>query len=297
MTDHAIDIPIDDLVEPRIILRLVDKNSVEYLELKDSIARHGFLNSICVRPGPTGKYEIVEGMYRYNCGKDLGLPIIPGIVKHGLTDEDVLALQIQANAIRPHTKPIEFARQLKKLMEHNSGITMAGLSRLAGKNSKWLADMLGLLHLKADEQKAVDRGEIPLGNAYMLAKMPSNARKQFIDQAKTLTNAQFKPIAAAFIKTFREASRQGKLEALFTAEFKPVAYLRSLKEVQQEYNGRDQGALVLAANNCQSPVEAWYLALQWAMSLDPPSVEEQRQNAMKREHQRLTPETNDDVAD
>ena len=37
-------------------------------------------------------------------------------MKHDLTDEDVLAIQIQANALRPETTPVEYARQIRKIM-------------------------------------------------------------------------------------------------------------------------------------------------------------------------------------
>jgi ParB/RepB/Spo0J family partition protein len=290
MQDEARNIPLTDLVEPRIVLRLVDRDSVEYLELRDSLADKGFLNSICVRPyTPLGadKYEIVDGLYRYNCAKDLQRSTVPCIIKHGLTDDDVIALQIQANAVRPETTPTEYARQLKKIMSHRPGITEPELANLIHKNPRWVKDMLGLLRLQLPLQRAVDRGEIVLGNAYYLAKIPRAYRKEFEEQAKLLPVKEFTALAAAFIKRYSEAVRQGKLEALYTADFTPVAYLRGLKEVQAEYERREQAALHLTAAKCESPLEAWYLAMQWMMHLDPASVEQQRQAAMNREHQSL----------
>jgi ParB/RepB/Spo0J family partition protein len=271
---------------------------VEYMELRDSLADRGFLNSICVRPAPhaPGKYEIVDGLYRFNCGIDLRLATVPCIVKHGLTDDDVLALQIQANAIRPETTPTEFARQLKKIMSHRPGITSAQLAVLVHKSPRWVKDTLGLLRLSPRLQKAVDRGEIVLGNAYYLAKIPMQYRQEFEEQAKLLAIKEFTALASAFIKRYMEAVRQGKLEVLFTSEFKPVAYLRGLKEILAEYEKRDEGALRLAAASCVSPVEAWYLALQWALHLDSESVEQQRQAALQREHQPFErPEVDDEM--
>ena len=54
------------IVEPWVVLRLVNRESVEYLELRDSMADKGSLNSICVRPSPRqpGKFEVVDGLYR-----------------------------------------------------------------------------------------------------------------------------------------------------------------------------------------------------------------------------------------
>ena len=81
MRDKAADIPIDYIVEPRTVLRLVDRDSVEYLELRDSIEAEGFWNSIAVRPAKDeGKYEIIDGLYRHTCARELGLTSIPCII-------------------------------------------------------------------------------------------------------------------------------------------------------------------------------------------------------------------------
>lgn len=301
MQDESRDIPLDRLVEPRLVLRLVDRDSVEYMELRDSLAARGFLNSICVRPATrpdaVGKYEVVDGLYRYNCARDLSLPSMPCIIKHDLSDDDVLALQIQANAIRPETTPTDFARQLQKIMAHRPGLTMCALADIVHKNPQWVKNTLGLLTLPSAVQRAVDRGEIVLGNAYMLAKIPASYRNEFVEQAQTLPAKEFKALTAAFIKKYSEAVRKGKLEVLFTREFQPVAYVRSLKELQHEHLHREQAALWLTKAKCQSPVEAWYLALQWVLHLDEASVEQQRHAAQLREHREFTTSTETDDDD
>ena len=103
--DEFREIPLDQIVEPWVVLRVVNRESVEYLELRDSLAHQGFLNSICVRPSlrQPGNYEVVDGLYRRAACCELRRPTMPCIVKHNLTDEDVLAIQIQANALRPET--------------------------------------------------------------------------------------------------------------------------------------------------------------------------------------------------
>ncbi len=60
-------IPLDEIVEPWVVLRPVNRASLEYLELRDSLAAVGFINSICVRPSTRkpGKVEVVDGLYRY----------------------------------------------------------------------------------------------------------------------------------------------------------------------------------------------------------------------------------------
>ena len=54
-------IPLDQIIEPWVVLRVVNRESVEYLELRDSIGRQGLLNSICVRPSPRRPGKIRGG--------------------------------------------------------------------------------------------------------------------------------------------------------------------------------------------------------------------------------------------
>jgi len=302
--DDIRDIPTSEIVEPRLALRPVDRHSVEYLELRDSVAKNGFLNSICVRPAPhaPGKYEPVDGNYRYHIARQLHRSSIPCIVKQGLTDADVLAMQIQANACRPETTPIEYARQLKRIMalrgfDKASHGALADLCEIVKKGPKWVKDMLGLLTLSEEQQKAVDRSEIPLTSAYLLAKIPDRFRRQFVDQARTLPATEFRIIAAAFIKQYREAVRQGKLEAMFGDDFQVVAYVRKLRELEDELRNKRCGALRIAASGCQTPLDGFYAALEWALHLDRDSVEQQRQAALNRMRKRFEEEVNDETLD
>jgi hypothetical protein len=67
-------VPLADIIEPRTLLRLVDKNTIEYLEMRDSVQRFGFTSSISVRPAKrAGKYEFIDGLHRYCIAKDLSL--------------------------------------------------------------------------------------------------------------------------------------------------------------------------------------------------------------------------------
>ena len=211
---------------------------------------------------------------------------MPCIVKHNLTDEDVLALQIQANALRPETTVIEYARQIRRIMDaitarQGTDATLADVSNLIHKSPEWIRQQLDLLSLRADIQKAVERGEIPLGSAYMLAKLPRVQQAQFVDLAKTAPAREFVPVAARLVKQIQEAARQGKLHD-FCKDFEPVPYLRPLKEVLAEYREHRLGGLAVVKAGSKTPVDGWYLALEWALNLDEESIREQREKVLAR---------------
>ena len=270
-------IPLDKLTDPWILLRPVLRDSTDFLELKTSMDEIGLLNSIAVRPSERkpGFWEIIDGMWRTTAAHDLDLESLPCIIKHGVTDDEVLALQIQANAIRPETKPVEFAKQLKRIQKMRDGITLRQLSSMVNKNTSWVKQQLGLLRLPTEIQKAIDRGEISLGNAYMLVRIPPKLRSEYIDHAKIMNASAFKALAAAVIKHFKEAVRQGKLDTFFTEDFKAQPYLMALKEIQAEIETKTEAALIIAAECCKTPLDGWVAALLWATHTDKGGQEQQ----------------------
>ena len=281
----------DQLVDPPVILRLVNRGSVAYMELRDSIADRGILNPILVRPSSRfpGKYDVADGLYRVNGARDSGRSPVPALVKD-LTDNDLLAIQIQANALRPETTPMDYARQIKRIIDTRPGIKEYELVAIVHKGPKWISDVLRLFNLRKDFQVAVDRGEMPLGSAYELARIPYKFQAQFFDLARTIPVTEFRATAQAFLKQFQEGVRQGKLDAFFNTDFKPEPYLRPLKEIQPEYEKPNCSALILTAENCKTPLDAWRAALAWVMHLDRKSIENQRQAVFDRQR-REVPDT------
>lgn len=271
--DETLSIPIDKIREPKHVLRLVNRNSVEFLELRDSIRERGLINSICVRPAKAaGQYEVVDGFYRFTCCQELGLREIPCIVKYNVTDQDVLALQLQANAIRPETKPIEFAKQIKKMMSLRPEISFVELAALLRKNPKWIRERLNLLELEKSIQLMVDRGEMPVQSAMMVAKIPKSLRNNYVDAARTLPANEFKLLAGGVIKQYAETIKQGRMDAFYHIEVKPQPNLRQLSHILTEIDRREAGPLILASEKCQSPVDAFYAGLRWAVHMDRQSV-------------------------
>ena len=102
-----------------MVLRLVNRGSLAHAELRDSIADWGVLTTVLVRPSTRfpGKYDVAYGLYRTSCrprGRAVGA--LPG---EGFDHDDLLAIQIQANALRPETTPMCYARQIKRIIEVN----------------------------------------------------------------------------------------------------------------------------------------------------------------------------------
>ena len=288
-------IPLADIIEPKSVLRLVDRNAIEYLELRDSVREFGFTDSISVRPSNElpEKFEIIEGLHRVCVAQDLALPAIPCIIKHGVEDDDVLILQIQAQAQGVEVRPVEYARQIKAILTRKPEMTELELSFRLKKSPTWVNWLLGLLRLPPDIQKSVNRGEMPIRSGYMLSRMPRVLQRQYFEQAKTLSASQFQRLAAGVIKDFKDAVRLGAMEQFYVREFTPQSYLRHLKEILAEVTHHHAGPSLIASLGCKTALDGFYAALQWVVHLDPESIEEQRATAQARQRTQFQEDIDD----
>jgi len=291
MQDEFRLIPIADLVDPPFVLRPVNRRGAEYVEVRDSLASRGFLNSICVRPSKRhdGKMEIVDGRWRTAAAHETRIDMIPCIVKFGLTDKDVMAMQVTANAARPVTKPSEYARQIRRLLKSQHGMTQAELCQILNKNPAWVRRMIGLASLSRYEvyRKAIDRGEMSLEAAYFLSKLPEDQWGEYTTEATVLPLREFKALIMVMVRQRRVSVNEGTLRLALIPELQPVPYARSLTELQGEREMRQVGPLAVVAMDCKTPLDGWFAALTWAVHFDDESVERQRARIIQRLKKRV----------
>lgn len=291
---------VTDLIDPPLVLRRVNRRGAEYVELRDSLAQRGFLNSICVRPSKrqSGKMEVLDGRWRTAAAWEVGITEIPSIVKFGLTDKDVMAMQVTANAIRPTTKPSEYAKQIRRLLKSQQGMTQAELCQLLNKSPGWVRRMMGLAVLSQYQVycKAIDRGELSFEAAYYLSKLPKDQWSKYTTEAIVLPLREFKAFVMAMLRQRRAAIHEGRLRTQFIPELQPSPFLRSLTEYSVELTTRQVGPLAVAAMGCKTAIDGWYAALTWAIHLDAASIERQRARILQRLKKRVVQRVIDEVA-
>ena len=281
MTETITHIPISRIREPFHVMRFVNRESIEFWELKDSIRKHGFFNSLAVRPcaSHSGLYELVDGVHRYTAAKELGLDSVPCIIKSDVDDDELLIAQLQANAIRPPTSRIEYAHQIRRIMARNPDMSFVELGALIGKSPLWIKDTLGLLDLLPELQDEVDRGDIRAGNAVMLAKLPRHLRADFVKPARELRAKDFQQVVSDALRRHGAASKRGTLRTRFTRH-EPRAYLRSLEEIAREIDLREVGFKVIEAEECGTLEDAFYAGVKWCIHHDHHSVEAERKRIL-----------------
>ena len=175
-------------------LRGVQRETEAYAGLVDSIKEHGLLNPIVVMIDEDGEnYLLVDGTQRFSAVCDLDWETVPANVVETRAEADLLRKQIIGNIHRIEMKPVQYSKQLQKILALDPLLTATQLASQLAKSTAWINQRLGLLHLDARVAELVDSGKINLTNAYSLSKLPPEEQVAFLDQAMTETPDEFVP--------------------------------------------------------------------------------------------------------
>ncbi|MEE1125617.1 MAG: ParB/RepB/Spo0J family partition protein [Acutalibacteraceae bacterium] len=141
-----------------------DENALA--ELADSIAQHGVLQPLLVRPIADGGYQIVAGERRWRASRMAGLTEVPVVIRE-LTDSETMELALIENLQREDLSPVEEAMGYKQLME-DYGFSQEQVSKTVGKSRPSVANALRLLNLPEEILYLVNTGKISSGHGRTL---------------------------------------------------------------------------------------------------------------------------------
>ena len=140
-------------------------------ELAASIAEHGLLQPIAVRPQGLGGYSIVAGERRWRACRMAGLTEAPVVVKD-VTDEQAMELALVENLQREDLDPVEEALGIRELMTR-CDLTQEQAARKLGKSRSALANILRLLTLPDSVLELLKSGFITIGHAKVVLGLPT----------------------------------------------------------------------------------------------------------------------------
>lgn len=142
-------------------------------ELADSIAQHGVLQPLLVRPLLSGGYQIVAGERRWRASRMAGLATVPALIRE-LTDSEVMQIALIENLQREDLKPLEEAQGYQALMEE-FGFTQDEISKSVGKSRPAVTNALRLLNLPEAVRGMLARGDLSAGHARTLLSFKDEA--------------------------------------------------------------------------------------------------------------------------
>jgi ParB family chromosome partitioning protein len=191
--------------------RAYDETSID--ELAASVAEHGILQPLCVRP--TGaRYVLVFGMRRLRAAARAGLREVPCTIQ--VADEDrAFLLNTVENLHRRQLSGAERVRAIEKLAATDLGVR--DISRRTGFHpatiSRWLK-----IDRRPLVKDALEREILDLGRAMALADAPEEAIAALLQAAPTLRQDELKArVAQARVLRYatpRSVDSRRLLEAL-----------------------------------------------------------------------------------
>ena len=143
-----------------------DFDEVALAELADSIAQHGLIEPIVVRPISNGYYQIIAGERRWRACRMAGLSEVPVNIIEA-DDKQAAQLALIENLQREDLNPLEEAGGFEALIG-TYGLTQEEAARSVGKSRPAVANALRLLKLPRSIQSLVADGSLSAGHARAL---------------------------------------------------------------------------------------------------------------------------------
>ena len=135
-------------------------------QLAESIATHGLIQPIVVRPNLDGTYMIIAGERRWRACRIANLSEVPVIIKE-TDDKTLMEIALIENLQREDLNAVEEALGYKALIEDFS-LTQEEVAKRMGKSRSAVTNALRLLGLKPAELEALRIGSISAGHARAL---------------------------------------------------------------------------------------------------------------------------------
>ena len=151
-------------------------------ELASSIAEHGVLQPLIVRPTLDGGYQLVAGERRWRAARIAGLTEVPVIVKT-LTDSEVSVIALIENLQRENLNPMEEAEGIQKLIDEFD-FTQEQAAQKLGKSRSALTNTLRLMSLPEKVRDLVSDDFLSQGHARALLGI--NDKSKICDAADTV---------------------------------------------------------------------------------------------------------------
>ncbi len=216
-------------------------------ELADSIAQHGVLQPLLVRPIIGGGYQLVAGERRWRASRIAGLTQVPVVIKE-LSDTEAAVISLIENLQREDLNPVEEALGFASLMKDFS-LTQEEAAQKVGKSRPAVANALRLLKLPEKVLDLVRENKLSAGHARALAALDDE--KVLISTAELIIQKGLSVRATEKLVKALTAEKKEKKKAPSRATFFDEVELslnnslgRKAKVITK--NGKESGTLEIA---------------------------------------------------
>ena len=163
-------------VEPNPNQPRRDFDPEELQNLSDSIAEHGIVQPLTVRPLENGYYQIIAGERRWRAARIAGLAEVPAVIMEA-DDKKTMELALIENLQRQDLNPVEEALGYQALI-NEYGLTQEETAQRVGKSRPAVANALRLMGLCPEVLNLVRNGQLSAGHARAVLTLKEATRQQ-----------------------------------------------------------------------------------------------------------------------
>jgi ParB family chromosome partitioning protein len=210
-------------------------------ELAESIAQHGLIQPIVVKPTANGRYSIIAGERRWRACRIAGLYEVPVVIKD-VEAQELMELALIENLQREDLNAVEEALGYRSLID-TFGLTQEEVATRMGKSRTAVTNALRLLNLSEDELGALRIGAITAGHARALLSVEeTELREKMLELA--IKGASVRDLEK-MAKTNKKpaAKKQGKNNFYNEVELSLKNELR--RKVSIKSDGRGKGTITI----------------------------------------------------
>ena len=190
-------------------------------ELVESVRQHGLLQPlVCCRDGENGEdLWLVAGTRRLFAAKEAGLRTVPVTVRQGLTQDEIVDIQIEENLQREDLDPID---EGKYLAEYRGKCTIEELAKRIGKSPGHITQRIALAkRLIPPFQKMVRDGALPLVRAQVLSALSPADQERMNPSRKGVQSWQKREAEQTLTRGNLQEFRHGISEILHRLSSRP----------------------------------------------------------------------------
>lgn len=242
--EGAVKVNIND-IEPNRDQPRKDFDETALSELAESIAQHGLIQPIVVKPDFNGRYSIIAGERRWRACRMAGLDEVPVVIKEA-DEQTLMEIALIENLQREDLNAVEEALGYRSLID-TYGLTQEEVAKKMGKSRSAVTNALRLLSLNDNELEALRRGTISAGHARALLSCEDEAlrAKMLLAAADGASVRELEKAAAVSKKAKSTKSKENTPKPTFYSEVELSLKNEMRRKVHINPSGKGKGTLTV----------------------------------------------------